>query len=168
MKRILFTLVALLTLWAVPTSAQTYLTSTTLSTAVTSVSADTVVVASASTVAVGGYLYVNHEAMQVVSISGTSIRVARGQQGTAATTHSASATVIVFPVASLQGALPAFGQRDPAGSCTPGNHRYLPIVNVVSGNVWLCRYVAAGGARQWAATNIVMVNGQTSLLINLQ
>lgn len=169
MKRILITLVALLTFAAVPTSAQTYLTSTTLSAAVTSASADTVTVASATTAAAGGMIYVDREAMSIISVSGTSLRVARGQQGTTAATHASGATVIIAPVAALRGALAAFGQSDPPyGTCTPGNHAYLPIVNVVTGNVWLCRYVGTMTVRTWAATNIVMVNGQTSLLINLQ
>ncbi len=166
MKRILITLVALF-LSAVPLSAQTYLTTTTLSNAVTSPSGDTVVLASASTAAVGGALYVDREAMSIIAISGTSIRVARGQLGTSGATHASAATVIIFPVAAQQGALPAYGQSDPPnGTCTPGNHRFLPIVNVVSGNVWLCRFLTAGGVRQWAATNAVLVT-YNSLLLNL-
>lgn len=158
-----------LILSAVPLSAQTYLTTTTLSSAVTSISADTIVVASATTAVAGGYVYIDHEAMLIISVSGTSLRVARGQSGTGGATHASAATVIIFPLAALTGSLPAFGQADPPyGTCTPGNQRFLPIVNVVTGNVWLCRYIAAAAvSRTWASTNIVMQNGVSSLLLSL-
>lgn len=169
MKRILLTLALVLTL-AAPSLAQTYLTTTTLSSAVVSTTADTVVLASATNVAVGGVLYVDRELMQVIAVSGTTIRVTRGQQGTKAAPHGASSTVIVGPVASLQASGPyglaSFGQADPPmGSCTTSAYRYLPIVNVVTGDVWSCRWVGSSTTKVWAATNIVMTNGQTSLIV---
>jgi hypothetical protein len=161
-----------LILSAAPSLAQTFLTTTTLGSAVSSATADTVVVASASTVAAGGVLYVDRELMGVVSVSGTTVRVTRGQQGTKAGPHGSGAIVIVGPAASLQGSGPfglsSFGQADPpAGACTTSPYRYLPIVNVVTGDVWSCRWVGSGTqtTKVWAATNIVSVNGQTSLIV---
>jgi hypothetical protein len=175
MKRILITLALILGLSA-PSLAQTTLTTTTLSNAITSASGQTVVVLSATTVDVGTILYIDHEAMQVNAINGTTLSVSRGVQGTAANTHAGGtggATVIIAPKASLAGngpfGLSVISQSDPpAGTCTPAQYRYLPIINAVTGNVWQCRYIGTGTVRVWAATNIVAVNGQTSLLVSLQ
>lgn len=162
MKKILFTLLVVLAL-AAPVSAQTSLTSTTLSSAVTN-SQSFVVVASATGVAVGGALYVDHELMKVTAVSGTRITVTR-QQAPAA--HAASSTVIVVPVAAVPLALTTVDPRP--GACTMSNYQFLPIINTDSGNVWLCRFIGtAVTSRVWAATNITAINGQTSLLINLQ
>lgn len=169
MKRLVLTLVLILGL-AGPSLAQTFLTTTTFVTAV-SATADTVVLTSATGVAVGGVLYADHELMNVMAVSGTSVRVSRGQLGTAGAPHAGGSTgaiVIVAPRAAQQGALAAIGQSDPpAGSCTTSGYPYLPIINVVTGNIWSCRWVGSGTLtqKQWAATNIVMVNGQTSLIV---
>lgn len=177
MKRIAIVLVLILA-WAAPSLAQTYLTTTTLVNAITTTTQSSIVVLSASTIEVGGMLYMDHEAMGVLSVSGTLIGVSRGQQGTAAAPHAAGtaanggATVIIAPKAALAGSGPyglsAFGQSDPpAGVCTTAPYRYLPIVNVVTGNVWSCRWVGTGTqtAKVWAATNIVSINGQTSIAV---
>lgn len=164
MKKLILIL-TLLTLAAVPVSAQTYLTSTTLSSAVTSPTQTQIVVASATGIAAGGALYVDHELMIVTAVSGTTITVTRFQ---APNTHAASSTVIIIPAAARATALVT---RDPrAGSCTLTDYQYLPIINTDTGNVWLCRYIgtAVTASRVWAATNITAVNGQTSLLLNLQ
>lgn len=173
MKKLILVL-TLLTLAAVPVSAQTYLTATTLSNAVTSTSADRIVVASATTAAVGGAVYIDHELMSIRAISGTTLTVSRGQQGTAATTHNAAAAVIIAPVAALQGPTPAFTQlagRTLAGSCNPVNYPYLPIVDTDSGNVFLCWAQGSSGpnaSRLWHGTNTVGINAVYSLLVNLQ
>lgn len=177
MKRILITLALVLGL-AAPSLAQTFLTTTTLNTAITSTSAQSISVLSATTIDVGSILYLDHEAMQVNAISGTTISVSRGVQGTAAGLHAAGtaanggATVIIAPKASLAGSGPfglsVIGQSDPpAGACTTVGYRYLPIINVVTGNVWSCRWVGTGTqtSKVWAATNIQSVNGQTSLIV---
>lgn len=163
MKKLLIALVAVLTFAAVPVSAQTYMGSTTLSSAVTATQ-NYVVVASATNVAVGGALYIDRELLKITAVSGTRVTVTRQQ---APSTHSASAVVIVIPAAAVNTTLVTVDPRP--GTCTPGDYAYLPIINTDSGNVWLCRYIAAAApARVWAATNLVMVNGQTSLLLNLQ
>jgi hypothetical protein len=166
MKRIVVGFV--FALLAVPAAAQTYLTSTTNSAAINA-SQTSFAVASATGIAAGGGLYVNREYMSVRSVSGTTITVVRGQSGTVANAHGASQTVIIVPAAAVPTVITAV---DPApvagvGTCTPGNHQYLPIINVTNGNVWLCRYTAAAQtSRVWAATNAVLIT-YNSLLINL-
>lgn len=175
MKKTLIVL-TLLTLAAVPVSAQTYLTKTTLSAAVSTPTSSQgagteITVASATTAAAGGAVYIDHEAMTIVSVSGTRLRVVRGANGTVATTHASGADVIIFPVAALQGPLPALTQlngRPLAGSCNPANYPYLPIVDSDSGNVHLCWAKSATYGRIWSYTNLYPANGLPSLLVNLQ
>jgi hypothetical protein len=170
MKKLILIL-ALSLFSVVPAWAQTYLTTTTLNGAVTSASATSINLTAATTAAVGGAIYVDHEAMTITAVSGTRISVVRGAMGTNAATHATGATVIIAPVAALQGTVPAFTQlngRQMAGSCNPANYRYLPIVDTDSGNVFLCWAFADGGPRVWSFTNIVRNNGQTSLLTTVQ
>lgn len=168
MKRIVVGLIAVLTLWAVPVSAQTYLTSTTNSAAINA-SQTTLVVASATGIAAGGALYINREYMSVRGVSGTTITVVRGQAGTVANSHGASQTTIIIPAAAIPTVITAV---DPApingvGACTAANFQYLPIINVGNGNLWLCRYTAAAQSfTRWAATNEALIT-YGSLLLNL-
>jgi hypothetical protein len=167
MKRIALGLLLALVL-SVSASAQTYLTSTTNSAAI-SASQTSFAVASATGIAAGGQLYVNRELMSVRSVSGTTITVVRGQAGTVANAHGASQTVIIIPAAAVPTVTTAV---DPSpingvGTCTPSNHQYLPIINVGNGNIWLCRYTAAAqSARVWAATNQTLIT-YNSLLLSL-
>jgi hypothetical protein len=180
MKKLILVL-TLLTLAAVPVSAQTYLTTTTLTAAITTPSSSapagtTINISSATTAAVGGQVYIDHEVMGITAINGTILTVTRGQQGTAATTHNSGAVVIIAPVAALRGNFPGgvFTQLTPSGlsgSCTASNYQYLPIVDVSTGNVYLCWAQGSSGpnaGRLWHATNTVSVNGVYSLLLNLQ
>lgn len=152
--------VALMSPWSL--RGQTYITSTTLAAAVTSPSTDTISVASATGVSAGRVIYVDREAMTVVSVSGTSVRVFRGAFGTVAGTHGNGATVLV-------GVPAQFVSVDPApGSCTASDYPNLPLVNVITGNVWLCRYTGpAQTYTRWAATNSTLIT-YNSLLLNLQ
>lgn len=176
MKRILIVALALLTLAAVPVSAQTYLTNTTLSAAISTPTATTPAdacfnVASATTAAVGGAVYIDKEMISITSVSGTRICGTRGSQGTNATTHNSGANVLIAPVAALTGALPAFTQlngRALAGSCNPANYRYLPIVDTDSGNIHLCWAKSATYGRIWSFTNLYPPNGLPSYLVTLQ
>lgn len=153
---------------SVPASAQTYLTSTTNSAAI-SASQTTVAVASASGIAAGGALYIDREWMSVRSVSGTNITVQRGVGGTVANAHGASRTAIIIPAAAVSLVAQSV---DPAGSagvgtCSASSYQYLPLINVVNGNVWLCRYTAAAqSAKVWAATNSAPIT-YNSLLLNL-
>ena len=167
MKRIVIGLIVAL-LASVPLEAQTYLTSTTNSAAVTA-SATVIPVASASGIAAGGALYVNREYMTVRSVSGLNITVTRGQSGTVANSHGASQTVIIIPAAAIPTVVTSVDPAQTAGvgTCDITAFQYQPIINVTNGNVWLCRYTAAAqSARVWAATNQTLIT-YNSLLINL-
>lgn len=113
----------------VSSSAQTALSETTLSTAVTA-QQSFVVVASATGAVAGGGLYVDREFMTIADtyVSGTRIPVIR--RG-ASVSHAASVPVYL-------GAAAAFVSRDYDGSCTAANEEYLPRVNTVNGNIWDC------------------------------
>jgi len=168
MRRIVLALLVALS-FSAPVSAQTYLTSTTLSGAVNA-STNTFVVASASGIAAGGGLYVDREFVTVRAVSGTTITVNRGQGGTPANSHGVSRTVIIVPEAAIPSVITAVDPSGVAGvgTCSAASHRYLPIINVVNGNVWLCRYTAAAqSATVWAATNGTLIT-YNSLLLNLQ
>jgi len=165
MKRILLIALALLTL-AVPLSAQTYMTATTLASAVTTTSQTSWTVASASTVAVGGRLFVDNEVVSIVAVNGTTVTVARFGKPQ---THANGAAVLVVPVAAVSTATVPHSGRPAAGTCNPAAYAYLPIIDVDTGDAYLCRYIAAAAtARVWAATNVFSLNGATSRLWTLQ
>jgi hypothetical protein len=180
MKTLILVL-AFLAFAAAPLQAQTYLTTTTLSQAVSNPTGSTpaqtyIVVASATTAEAGGKVFVDHEQMDIVSVSGTRLNVIRGTGGTNATTHNSAAVVIIAPKAALTGNFPGgvftqLSRGGLSGSCTPSNYAYLPIVDVSTGNVYLCWAQGSSGpnaSRLWHATNTVSVNGVYSLLLNLQ
>jgi hypothetical protein len=118
-------------------------------------------VASAASFSVGEVVMVDREAMTVSAINSTTISVFRGAFGTIATTHGNGATVLVGPPQQ-------FVSVDPApGSCTASDYPYLPLVNYINGNVWLCRYSAAAQSyTRWVGTNNVLLT-YNSLAINL-
>lgn len=124
-------------------SAQTSMTSTTLSTLLND-TGNTVVLASATGVSVGTYLVVEREAMVVRAINGTTATVTRGFAGTAARAHNSGALVYVGPAA-------AFSQAaEPAGACTRSAQPYLPRVFLPSGNVYDC---PVGATPIWTLLN---------------
>lgn len=143
MKSILrFSLALLLAGVASPLFAQTELTHTTLSAAVTTPSATSVRVADATGIAVNTtVLIVDQEVMAVVAVSGTVITVQRGAAGTRANPH-ASAAVVTISVAR------ATLSVDPVGPCTAGtvygpgaqpSDSMEPLFNTVNGTWWRCR-----------------------------
>ncbi len=125
--------------------AQTALTSTTLSSAVTQ-GATSIVVASAtgisapSATAGGTMLYVMDlgqaagEVLRVNSVSGTTIGVRRGNNGTQQVAHASGALVII-------GNANQFFSYDPSGSCTASATTVTPWINVSNGRQWLCSTV---------------------------
>ncbi len=138
---------AVMALVAVSLPAQTLITNTTLSAAATATTR-TVSLTSASGTAVGSFLYVDYELMLINGISGTTITVQRGQGGTGVQAHASAAVVLV-------GAGNLFRNNDPPyGKCVNADYPATskPWVNVVSGNVWLCRF-GSGGVGTWQATN---------------
>lgn len=124
-------LLAALLLVPLPALAQTSLTSTTLSLAIND-STRQVQVASATGVTAGVYLFMDREAMQVTSISGTVAQVARGVAGTAARAHAASTIVYV-------GAPERFYKTEVVGTCTATAELYTPRIVLPTGNVYTCQ-----------------------------
>lgn len=138
---------ALLIFTAVPAFAQTVLTSTTLSAAVTDTSGVTVQVTSATgfTATTTGFL-VDREFFVVKAVNGTIITATRGQGGTRASTHVSGATVTVGPQHAFQAYVPS-------GQCTRANFVYVPWIVVGdrdasnNGNIYDCLGVTTAG--QW-------------------
>lgn len=142
-------------LWAclvTPGFAQTVLSNTTLSAAMTA-TATTLTLTSASAFSgsnvgaptVGNLLYVEHEAMTITAISGTLVSVIRGQSGTFAAAHVSGAVVFSGPGS-------AFRQSDPPlQTCTTATMGTRPWINVITGNTWLCI------SSKWQATNVMKI-----------
>lgn len=132
--RFSFVIAALVAALSFPVSsvAQTALSETTLSAAVTA-QQNFVTVASATGAVAGGGLYVDREYMTIAQsyVSGTRIPVVRAG---AAVSHAASMPVYIAPAV-------AFVNRDYDGSCVAAEQDYLPKVNVSNGNIWDCNSV---------------------------
>lgn len=135
---------------------QNVLTQTTLSSAVTA-GQTSVVVASATNIAVtsgttnGAVLYVVDageaagELMRVTSVSSTTIGVQRGMGGTPATSHAATAMVLV-------GQPQWFKSKDSQGSCVTASTLARPAVNANNGLEWLCSTVTLTWVPGWGNT----------------
>lgn len=120
--------------------AQTALTATKLSAAVTSTSATTIRVSSATGITAGNtILFIEDgttyggEAVFVNSVSGTAIGVTRGYSGYASL-HINGALVLV-------GNPTQFATTDPQGSCVVAN-TVAPFINIKTGNQWLCSSIS--------------------------
>jgi hypothetical protein len=121
--------------WAVNLAAQTAPTTTTLSAAITSTSAPTMTVSSASgfnaTSSTQQYyaLIDGRELVGIRAITGTTISILRGQNGTLAMTHASGAPVVTGPATAFVQAIN--GRIKPGaalgGSCTSTNEPYLPL-----------------------------------------
>ncbi|MEY4385991.1 MAG: hypothetical protein RLY20_1274 [Verrucomicrobiota bacterium] len=163
MKKLIITLVAVLAFSSVA-HAQTYLTNTTLSAAVDATQ-DSIVVASATNIEVGGALFVDHELFSVNSVSGTRIGVSRLQ---APTTHGSGAVVYVATKAQKPQVMLAHEafQAARAGSCTKGlgNASIIPVFDITNGNYAFCDYETSGSSyRVWRVNNVQGLNGTGSL-----
>lgn len=79
----------------------------------------------------------NSEAVFVNSVSGTTIKVTRGYNGTQAYAHLSGSVVLVGPAGNGP-----FVSVDPSGSCTAASS-WTPTVNIFSGNQWICSSVSA-------------------------
>lgn len=108
-------------------SAQTALTSSTLSAVVTNPSDQTVQVTSATSITAPGtgatfvYLLVDKELMGVRAVNGTVISVSRGQNGTRATSHITGAAFFVVPPTGIVNYMPS-------GQCVRTNLISVPVV----------------------------------------
>lgn len=160
----LISLLSLVAALAFSASAQTSLTQTTLvAQAGASNQNQTVTVASATGIAVPSnsgqtVLFVDQEAMYVNSVSGTTIGVFRGYQGTPVQVHVSGARVLVGPIAN---GISAFNPiltgvnaaGDPGGGCTAANTLYTPFLNIKNGNQWLCSTVLNEWVPGWGNTS---------------
>lgn len=125
-------LVAIVLSLATPGYAQVTLSSTTLAAAVTSTSTTYIQVTSATGfTARQTYAFVDREYLQVISVNGTTIQVARGFAGTLATTHATAKTIYVGPAEY-------FSSFDRAGSCTSTQELVLPVINIKTGTIFNC------------------------------
>ena len=137
-------MLAVLMLAASNLGAQIILTPTTLSSALTTSSGQTIVVASATpnasspdNFAAGQQptgLIIDGEYMTVRSVSSTTIGVIRGQGGTTATSHASGALVWSGAPNHLQ----VKNVPSPLGSCTRTNELYLPVVNAYRNDITDC------------------------------
>ena len=137
------------------THAQTVLTTTTLTNAITATQT-TFVVGSTANIVAGSSLYNSrtNETYVVLSVpvSG-SVTVRRGATG-AGRRAPASALLYIVPVASNA----ALGTQDPYGACTRGEQtaggdaRVSPFINVNNGVVWVCRSNLWQGATRFLVT----------------
>lgn len=148
MKRFLLMLTVIL---GMPASlhAQTRATTTTLTAAVDSTQR-TIAVTSNTGFTVGNLVFVDTEAMEITAISGTTISVTRGAEGTAARNHANAEDV-------LTGSDVYFRTSDPLtrdGACTPGTGEAAnaPWVNLLTGTIWKC-LGPTGTAATWNGTN---------------
>ena len=124
--------------------AQTAITATTFSAAVTN-SATRVAVASATgfTASSGTVTYVlfaDREAMRITAVSGTTISVERGWGQTVQTAHISGAAVYVgrAGAANADGSGGPFVGNSPAGACTRANVLTLPLINIANGKMYNC------------------------------
>ena len=150
MNRI-FILVALLLALALPAAAQTSITTTTLTNAISApiVGRQVIVVAANTGMAVGStYLYIDGANYQIDAINGTSITVTNSARPS---THLASAKVYVVPIDAQVG-------LDPIGSCIrstagrpPQYSPYTLMFNPNTGSVSYCS--GALGSRKWVNTS---------------
>lgn len=130
-------------------TATSYLvTATKLSAAVTTTSQTSVRVSSATGITAGStMLYIEDgtggpgEAMFVNSVSGTTIGVTRGYNGTQANTHLSGAVVLLGSPTTSYNPGP-FVTVEPSGSCTAASS-YTPTTNIFTGNQWICSSISA-------------------------
>ena len=81
---------------------QSTLVATTLDGAITSTSAETAAVASATPLRATQLIMVDSEKMTISSISSSTLTVSRGAGGTTAATHSDGASVLLFPIVDTE------------------------------------------------------------------
>lgn len=131
---------------------QTALTFTNLSTAVTSQQVF-VTLGSVTGVTSGTALFIEDgtagarqagEAMIVVNVpsTGTTVQVLRGYDQTTPNGHITGALVIA-------GSPSAFVEFEPNGACTAANTQFTPLINLKTGNQWLCSTVTNSWVPGW-------------------
>jgi hypothetical protein len=92
-------------------------------------------------------LYIDREAFQVLAVSGTTVTVARGYQGTTQNAHVSGATVWVGPPEYFGNQY--YGNNiGPSGACTASLQRVLPLIVPTTGGQYTC-----GSSGQWIQLN---------------
>jgi len=129
-NRIAFTLLAAFALVS-QVEAQTAITNTTISAAITSTSATQFTVASATGFSVNYIAVMDNEARRITAINGLVISATRGASGTRPSTHISGSAVYVGPG-------DYFATYDRAGSCTAANELVSPVINVANGKRFTC------------------------------
>ena len=168
LMRILTVAVALLI--AVPLSAQTYLTNTTITQAMT-VNSTTATVNSTTNVQVGGFLYIDHELMRITAVNTTTKIVNLARQTQVAPTkiaaHGSGAIAYVITTAQAPTNAVSHDTAWRAGQCststsssstvalTPAltGYQFLPVIDVEWGDFYACRRVT-GGLWVWVRYNV--------------
>lgn len=168
MKKIILTLLVALSL-AAPVSAQTFLTNTTLSSAVSTTTQRTFALTSATGVEVGGWLFVDQEPVMVTAISGTNITVNRFARPMI---HASGAIVFVLTKAQANTNLVPHSAAVRSGQCSTSTSSTnsvalagmtLPIIDADTGDMYNCRRNGTGGTWVWNVTNVVGFNGAGSI-----
>lgn len=173
---------ALACLAIVPLPAVTYITTTTLSAAVTSLTTNRILLTSTAGITAaycggsvsGCGLFVDREYMTVTSVpvSGT-VQVTRAAgSGTTSSTHLSGRVVMIAPQSAFSSSdYDGTTGRTPGGPCTTSDYPILPVVNITNGNVWLCRPGVASvngsttASSTWVATNTSPVTYNSLLTV---
>ncbi len=146
--------------------AQTQLTITTLSAAVTSKKSQVIPLTSGTGVTAGTDLIIDNEVVQVTAVPsvGSSFPVIRGYNATRGAFHASGAPVVVVPPAAQGVAIVSY---DMAGACARGSSTtaqsttYLPVFNYTNGKYFDC----LGG--YWAGGVPLPLANAPSLLLNI-
>jgi hypothetical protein len=127
---------------------QTLLTMTTTSSAVADANVQKIVLASVTGVngpsatdpTKATVLYIDREAMDVESVSGSTVTVTRATNSTAGRSHVSGALVFVIPsyLVTFSGTNYGAPPAVPAGSCTRSAETYLPRIQFISGMISDC------------------------------
>lgn len=137
-------------------SAQTALTQTTLSSAMSSTSTTVMTVASATGfVANGSLAFIfdatggNSEAVFVNAVSGTQVMVTRGYNGTLANQHVTGSLVFVGPPVAFNVVNPSGSAPFVNGVSSCSNVPYTPYINIMNGTEWLCSTISKSWVPGW-------------------
>lgn len=149
MKKLTILIALLLGLVSVSAQAQTALTQTTLSAAMTSgqggVGTQIITVASATNIVANGVLWIEGSVYRVTAVSGTSISVVNIYMPAS---HLNAAVVFIVPIQAQ------YGGNDPTGSCIRGVGGTFPLFspftlmfNTTNGDIAACQ--GNIGSRNW-------------------
>jgi hypothetical protein len=145
-KRVSFLFAAAVLTIGLASAQVNTLTQTSLSNAITS-NVQTFIVASATNITAtpATTLFVETEAMQVISITGTTVTVTRGANSTKAVAHASGSMV-------LAGKPDWFFGYAPTGACTTAATYATPFVNLATGAQYLCSTVTLQWGAGWQNT----------------